>query len=168
MKKILITGGAGFIGSRLAEELLNRGNEVTVLDNLFTGNKSNVYSLESNPKFTFIIHDVTQPFWGQFDEIYNLACPASPIHYQKNPVETTRASILGIVNVLDLALKTKAKVLHASTSEIYGDPLVHPQKETYWGNAIQLEKEVAMMKVKGPQRHFVQTTIENTMLMLGL
>ena len=135
MKKILITGGAGFIGSRLAEELLNRGNEVTVLDNLFTGNKSNVYSLESNPRFTFMIHDVTQPFWGQFDEIYNLACPASPIHYQKNPVETTRASILGIMNVLDLALKTKAKVLHASTSEIYGDPLVHPQKETYWGNA---------------------------------
>jgi UDP-glucuronate decarboxylase len=134
MKKILITGGAGFIGSRLAEYLLYKGNEVTVMDNMFTGNKSNLYTLEKDPKFTFIIHDVTQPFWGQYDEIYNLACPASPVHYQKNPVETTKASLLGIMNVLDLALKTKAKVLHTSTSEIYGDPEQHPQKETYWGN----------------------------------
>ncbi len=135
MKKVLITGGAGFIGSRLAEKLLEKGDEVTVLDNLFTGNKSNIYKLEKNPKFTFMIHDITQPFWGQFDEIYNLACPASPIHYQKNPVETTKTSLLGVINVLDLALKTKAKILHASTSEIYGDPEVHPQHERYWGNA---------------------------------
>jgi UDP-glucuronate decarboxylase len=133
-KKILITGGAGFIGSHLAKRLLDEGHEVTILDNLFTGNKSNLYDILDNPRCTFIIHDITQPFWGQFDEIYNLACPASPIHYQKNPVETIRTSVLGIMNMLDLALKTKAKLLHTSTSEVYGDPLEHPQKETYWGN----------------------------------
>ncbi len=134
MNKNLITGGAGFIGSHLARRLLGRGDEVTVMDNLFTGNKSNIYDLLDNPRFTFILHDVTQPFWGQFDEIYNLACPASPIHYQRNPVETIKTSFLGMMNVLELALKTKAKVLHTSTSEIYGDPLVHPQPENYWGN----------------------------------
>ncbi len=134
MKKILITGGAGFIGSHLARALLAEGQEVTVLDNLFTGNKSNIYDLLGNRRFTFILHDVTQPFWGQFDDIYNLACPASPIHYQRNPVETIKTSLLGMMNVLDLALKTKARVLHTSTSEVYGDPLVHPQPETYWGN----------------------------------
>jgi len=134
VKKILITGGAGFIGSHLAKKLLESGHEVVVMDNLFTGNKSNIYNLLNNPRFTFILRDVSQPFWGQFDEIYNLACPASPIHYQKNPVETIKTSIMGIINVLELALKTGAKVLHASTSEVYGDPLVHPQKEEYWGN----------------------------------
>ena len=150
MKKILITGGAGFLGSHLSKRMLEEGNEVTAMDNLFTGNKSNIYDLLANPKFSFILisiptsmpivsfsfilHDVTQPFWGQFDEIYNLACPASPIHYQKNPVETIRTSFLGIMNVLELALKTKAKVIHTSTSEIYGDPLEHPQNEKYWGN----------------------------------
>lgn len=134
MKKHLITGGAGFIGSHLARRLLSLGGEVTVMDNLFTGNKSNIYDLLENPRFTFILHDVTQPFWGQFDEIYNLACPASPIHYQRNPVETIKTSFLGVMNVLELALKTKARVLHTSTSEIYGDPLVHPQPEHYWGN----------------------------------
>lgn len=134
VKKILITGGAGFIGSHLARRLLKQGHEVTVIDNLFTGNKSNIYDLIDNPRFTFMFRDVSTPFWGQFDEIYNLACPASPIHYQRNPVETTKTSFLGIMNALDLALKTKAKILHASTSEVYGDPLVHPQPETYWGN----------------------------------
>jgi UDP-glucuronate decarboxylase len=134
MKKNLITGGAGFIGSHLARRLLSLGDEVTVMDNLFTGNKSNIYDLMENPRFTFILHDVTQPFWGQFDDIYNLACPASPIHYQRNPVETIKTSFLGMMNVLELALKTKARVLHTSTSEIYGDPLIHPQPETYWGN----------------------------------
>ncbi len=134
MKKSMITGGAGFIGSHLARRLLARGDEVTVMDNLFTGNKSNIYDLLENPRFTFMLHDVTQPFWGQFDDIYNLACPASPVHYQRNPVETIKTSFLGMVNVLELALKTKARVLHSSTSEIYGDPLVHPQPETYWGN----------------------------------
>ena len=133
-KKALITGGAGFIGSHLARRLLAEGYEVTVLDNLFTGTKTNIYDLLDNRRFTFILHDVTQPFWGQFDEIYNLACPASPIHYQRNPVETIKTSFVGMMNVMELALKTKAKVLHASTSEIYGDPLEHPQRESYWGN----------------------------------
>ena len=134
IKKALITGGAGFIGSHLSKRLLDEGYEVTVLDNLFTGTKANIYDLLSNRRFTFILHDVTQPFWGQFDEIYNLACPASPIHYQRNPVETIKSSFVGMMNVMELALKTKAKVLHTSTSEIYGDPLEHPQKESYWGN----------------------------------
>jgi len=134
MKKILITGGAGFIGCHLARALIKDGHEVAVMDNLFTGNKSNIYDLVDSPRFTFILHDVTQPFWGQFDEIYNLACPASPIHYQRNPVETIRTSFLGMLQVLDLALKTKARVLHTSTSEVYGDPLEHPQTERYWGN----------------------------------
>ena len=133
-KKVLITGGAGFIGSHLARKLLNDGYEVTVMDNLFTGTKANIYDMLDNHRFTFILHDVTQPFWGQFDLIYNLACPASPIHYQRNPVETIKTSLLGMMNVLELALKTKAKVFHTSTSEIYGDPEIHPQPESYWGN----------------------------------
>ena len=132
--KALITGGAGFIGSHLARQLLAEGYEVTVLDNLFTGTKANIYDLLEDRRFTFILHDVTQPFWGQFDEIYNLACPASPIHYQRNPVETIKTSFVGMLNVLELALKTKARVLHTSTSEIYGDPLEHPQRESYWGH----------------------------------
>lgn len=133
-RKALITGGAGFIGSQLARRLLAKGQEVTVMDNLFTGTKANIYDLLDNPRFTFILHDVTQPFWGQFDDVYNLACPASPIHYQRNPVETIKTSLLGMMNVLDLALKTKARVFHTSTSEIYGDPEIHPQTESYWGN----------------------------------
>ena len=133
-KKCLITGGAGFIGSHLARRLIEEGHEVTVLDNLFTGSKANIYGLLGNPRFTFLLHDVTQPFWGQFDEIYNLACPASPIHYQRNPVETLKVSVLGMLNTLELALKTKARVFHTSTSEVYGDPDVHPQPEKYWGN----------------------------------
>ncbi len=134
MKKALVTGGAGFLGSHLCRRLLDDGYEVTALDNLFTGTKENIYSLFGNHRFSFVLHDVTQPFWGQFDEIYNLACPASPIHYQHNPVETLKSSVLGMMNMLDLALKTKARLLHTSTSEVYGDPLVHPQVETYWGN----------------------------------
>ena len=133
-KKILITGGAGFIGSHLARRLLARGDEVTVMDNLFTGTRENIYDLQGNHRFSFVLHDVTQPFWGQFDEIYNLACPASPIHYQRNPVETIKTSFLGMMNVLELALKTKARVFHTSTSEIYGDPEIHPQPESYWGH----------------------------------
>ena len=134
MKKALITGGAGFLGSHLSARLLADGYEVTAVDNLFTGTKENIYPLLGNPRFSFVLHDVTQPFWGQFDEIYNLACPASPVHYQHNPVETLKSSVLGMMNMLDLALKTQAKVLHTSTSEVYGDPLVHPQVESYWGN----------------------------------
>jgi len=134
MKNALVTGGAGFLGSHLCRRLLAEGYRVTALDNLFTGSKDNIADLFGNTAFTFVLHDVTQPFWGQYDEIYNLACPASPIHYQRNPVETTKSSVLGILNTLDLALKTGARVLHTSTSEIYGDPLVHPQPESYWGN----------------------------------
>ena len=133
-RKALVTGAAGFLGSHLCKRLLDDGYEVTALDNLFTGTKRNIEELMGNRRFSFVLHDVTQPFWGQFDEIYNLACPASPIHYQHNPVETTKSSVLGMMNMLELALKTKAKVLHTSTSEIYGDPLVHPQVESYWGN----------------------------------
>ena len=133
-RKALVTGAAGFLGSHLCRRLLKDGYEVTALDNLFTGTKNNIIELFDNKRFSFVLHDVTQPFWGQFDEIYNLACPASPIHYQHNPVETLKSSVLGMMNMLDLALKTKAKILHTSTSEVYGDPLVHPQVETYWGN----------------------------------
>jgi len=133
-KKALVTGAAGFLGSHLCKRLLDEGYEVTALDNLFTGTKRNIEGLMDNRRFSFVLHDVTQPYWGQFDEIYNLACPASPIHYQHNPVETMKSSVLGMMNMLDLALKTKAKILHTSTSEVYGDPLVHPQVESYWGN----------------------------------
>lgn len=133
-KKALVTGGAGFLGSHLCRRLLSDGYEVTALDNLFTGTKSNISDLIDSRRFSFVHHDVIQPFRGQFDEIYNLACPASPVHYQHNPVETMKTSVLGTLNILELALKTKAKVLHASTSEVYGDPLVHPQVESYWGN----------------------------------
>ena len=133
-QKALVTGGAGFLGSHLCRRLLADGYEVTALDNLHTGTKRNIEQFLEHPRFTFVQHDITQPYWGRFDEIYNLACPASPVHYQSNPVETMKTSVLGIMNILELALKTKARILHASTSEIYGDPLVHPQTETYWGN----------------------------------
>lgn len=133
-KKILITWWAGFIWSHLCRRLLNEWNEVFCLDNLFTGSKRNIEDMIENSRFTFIFHDVNIPFWGQFDEIYNLACPASPIHYQKNPIETLKTSVLWAMNMLDLALGTKAKILQASTSEVYGDPLVNPQKENYWWN----------------------------------
>ena len=134
MKKILVTWWAWFIWSHLCERLLAEWNEVICLDNLFTGTKGNIKSLISNQLFTFVLHDVTQPFWLQVDQIYNLACPASPVHYQKNPIETTRTSILWVMNMLELALKVNATILQASTSEVYGDPAVHPQSETYRGN----------------------------------
>lgn len=134
MKKILVTWWAWFIWSHLCERLLAEWNEVICLDNLFTGTKENIKSLISNKLFTFVLHDVTQPFWLQVDQIYNLACPASPVHYQKNPIETTKTSILWAMNMLELALKVNATILQASTSEVYGDPTVHPQPETYRGN----------------------------------
>ena len=134
MKRILITGGAGFIGSHLCERLLNEGNEVISLDNYFTGAKSNIVHLLGNPYFELIRHDVTMPFFIEVDEIYNLACPASPIHYQYNGIKTIKTSVMGAINMLGLAKRIKAKVLQASTSEIYGDPKIHPQPETYWGH----------------------------------
>ena len=133
-KKILVTGGAGFLGSHLCERLLNEGNEVVCLDNYFTGQKSNVVHLLDNPYFELIRHDVTMPFFIEVDEIYNLACPASPIHYQFNPIKTVKTSVMGAINMLGLAKRIKAKILQASTSEVYGDPLVHPQTESYWGH----------------------------------
>ena len=133
-KKILVTGGAGFVGSHLCERLLNEGNEVYCLDNFFTGQKQNVVHLLDNPFFELIRHDVTAPFFIETDEIYNLACPASPVHYQYNPIKTMKTSVMGAVNMLGLAKRVGAKILQASTSEVYGDPLVHPQKETYWGH----------------------------------
>ena len=133
-KKILVTGGAGFVGSHLCERLLNEGNEVYCLDNFFTGQKENVVHLLDNPYFELIRHDVTSPFFIETDEIYNLACPASPVHYQYNPIKTMKTSVMGAVNMLGLAKRVGAKILQASTSEVYGDPLVHPQKETYWGH----------------------------------
>ena len=133
-KKILVTGGAGFLGSHLCERLLNEGNEVVCLDNYFTGQKSNVVHLLNNPYFELIRHDVTMPFYIEVDEIYNLACPASPIHYQFNPIKTVKTSVMGAINMLGLAKRIKAKILQASTSEVYGDPQIHPQTESYWGH----------------------------------
>ena len=134
-KRILITGGAGFIGSHLCEKLLQDDNNYVIcLDNFYTGSKENIQHLISNPNFELIEHDITQPIDIKADEIYNLACPASPIHYQYNPIMTMKTSVLGIINVLELAKKYNAKILQASTSEVYGDPTIHPQDETYWGN----------------------------------
>lgn len=134
MKKILVTGGAGFLGSHLCERLLNEGNEVVCLDNYFTGQKKNVIHLLDNPYFEMIRHDVTMPFFIEVDEIYNLACPASPIHYQYNPIKTIKTSVAGAINMLGLAKRINAKILQASTSEVYGDPKIHPQPESYWGH----------------------------------
>lgn len=134
MKKILVTGGAWFIWSHLCKKLLDQWHEVICLDNLFTWTKNNIYELIDNPRFTFVLHDITQPFQAQVDQIYNLACPASPTHYQKNPVETIKTSIIGAINMLDLAKKINARILQTSTSEVYGDPIQHPQKEEYRGN----------------------------------
>ncbi len=133
MKKILVTGGAGFIGSHLCERLLNEGNEVICLDNFSSGSKDNIMHLHDNPYFELVRHDITMPFFIEVDEIYNLACPASPIQYQKAPIKTIKTSIMGAINMLDLAQRIGAKILQASTSEVYGDPDIHPQPETYWG-----------------------------------
>jgi len=133
-KKILVSGGAGFLGSHLCERLLNDGHEVICLDNFFTGSKKNILHLMGNPFFEVIRHDITMPFFIEVDEIYNLACPASPIHYQFNPIKTIKTSVMGSINMLGLAKRIKAKILQASTSEVYGDPQVHPQTEDYWGH----------------------------------
>jgi len=133
-KKILVTGGAGFLGSHLCEKLLKYDHDVICVDNLFTGSKKNIMHLFDNPYFEFLRHDITFPLFVEVDEIYNLACPASPIHYQYDPVQTTKTSVHGAINMLGLAKRTKAKILQASTSEVYGDPVVHPQTEGYFGN----------------------------------
>jgi UDP-glucuronate decarboxylase len=133
-KRILVTGGAGFLGSHLVDRLLGQGHEVLCADNLFTGTKRNVEHLHSHPRFEFMRHDVTFPLFVEVDEIYNLACPASPIHYQHDPVQTTKTSVHGAINMLGLAKRLRCRILQASTSEVYGDPTVHPQTEDYWGN----------------------------------
>jgi UDP-glucuronate decarboxylase len=133
-KKVLVTGGAGFLGSHLCERLLDEGNEVICVDNFFTGTKQNIAHLDGDPNFEVMRHDVSFPLYVEVDEIYNLACPASPIHYQYNPVQTTKTSVVGAINMLGLAKRTRSKIMQASTSEIYGDPEVHPQPESYWGN----------------------------------
>jgi len=139
-KNILITGGVGFIGSHLCKELIKRGNKIVCLDNFFTGRKDNIRDLLTNPNLELIEYDIVKPIFLKVDEIYNLACPASPIHYQRNPVETIRTNVIGTFNMLELAKRTKAKILQASTSEVYGDPLEHPQKESYWGNVNPIGK----------------------------
>lgn len=131
--KILVTGGAGFVGSHLCRKLVKEGHDVLCVDNLYTGNKENILDLFSNPNFEFLRHDVTFPLYVEVDRIYNLACPASPVHYQHDPVQTTKTSVHGAINMLGLAKRTGARILQASTSEVYGDPEVHPQKESYWG-----------------------------------
>ncbi len=134
MKRVLVTGGAGFLGSHLCERLLNEGKEVICLDNFFTGSKQNIIHLMDNRYFELVRHDVTMPYFAEVDEIYNLACPASPVQYQFNAIKTVKTSVMGAINMLGLAKRVKAKVLQASTSEVYGDPEVHPQPESYWGN----------------------------------
>ncbi|SHG99221.1 UDP-glucuronic acid decarboxylase family protein [Bradyrhizobium erythrophlei] len=133
-KRILVTGGAGFLGSHLIDRLLQQGHEVLCVDNLFTGTKRNMEHLHSNPRFEFMRHDVTFPLYVEADEIYNLACPASPVHYQHDPVQTTKTSVHGAINMLGLAKRLGCRILQASTSEVYGDPAIHPQTESYWGN----------------------------------
>ena len=132
--RILVTGGAGFVGSHLSRKLINLGHEVLVLDNFYTGSRKNVSDLLLNPSFEIVRHDITQPFYAEVDAVMNLACPASPVHYQKHPVQTTKTSVLGVTNMLGLAKRLKVPMLQASTSEVYGDPNVSPQEETYWGN----------------------------------
>ena len=134
MKRILVSGGAGFIGSHLCTRLVNEGRDVICLDNFFTGSKDNIKHLMGNHHFEVVRHDVTYPYSAEVDEIYNLACPASPIHYQHDPIQTAKTSVMGAINMLGLAMRLDAKILQASTSEVYGDPIVHPQPESYWGN----------------------------------
>ncbi len=134
MKRILVTGGAGFIGSHLCERLVNEGHDVICIDNFYSGSKENVWHLIGKPNFELVRHDVINPYWAEVDEIYNLACPASPIYYQNDPIQTTKTSFFGAYHMLGLARRTKAKILQSSTSEVYGDPNVHPQPESYWGN----------------------------------
>lgn len=157
-KRILITGGAGFIGSHLSERLLKEGHEVICMDNFFTGSKQNILHLTDYPGFEVIRHDVTVPYVMEVDQIYNLACPASPPHYQFDPIHTMKTSVLGALNMLGLAKRCKARILQASTSEVYGDPMVHPQPETYWETSIPWASAPATTKVKDARRPCLWTT----------
>ena len=146
MKRILVSGGAGFIGSHLCTRLVNEGHDVICLDNFFTGSKDNIKHLMGNHHFEVVRHDVTYPYSAEVDEIYNLACPASPIHYQHDPIQTAKTSVMGAINMLGLAMRLDAKILQASTSEVYGDPIIHPQPESYWGNVNPVGYAHVMMK----------------------
>jgi UDP-glucuronate decarboxylase len=153
-KRILITGGAGFLGSHLCRRLLDEGHEILCVDNFFTGARRNITHLIDDKRFELLRHDVTFPLFVEVDEIYNLACPASPIHYQFDPVQTTKTSVLGAINMLGLAKRLKVKILQASTSEVYGDPTVHPQPESYWGMSIRSARALAMMKASAALKRF--------------
>ena len=160
--RILVTGGAGFIGSHLCERLLEQGHEVLCLDNFFTGTKGNIAHLMDNRNFELIRHDVVNPIFLEVDRIYNLACPASPIHYQYNPVKTTKVSVMGAINMLGLAKRVKARILQASTSEVYGDPQVHPQPETYWGNVNPIGPRSCYMRAREWPKPFSSITTAKT------
>jgi UDP-glucuronate decarboxylase len=163
--RILVTGGAGFLGSHLCDSLLKLGHEVVSVDNFYTGSMKNLSHLKLNPNFESIRHDVTIPIYLEVDGIFNLACPASPVHYQNDPVQTLKTSVHGAINVLGLAKRTKARILQASTSEIYGDPEVHPQKEDYWG---RVNPELVMTRGNEPQRLCSLITTGNIVLIFGL
>jgi UDP-glucuronate decarboxylase len=157
--RILVTGGAGFLGSHLCDRLIKEGHEVICIDNFFTGRKTNIAHLLTNPNFELVRHDVIDPFKYEVDQIYNLACPASPPHYQFNPIKTTKTSVMGAINCLGLAKRVKARVFQASTSEVYGDPSVHPQPESYWGNVNPSAAARVTTKANAvPKRSFSTTT----------
>jgi UDP-glucuronate decarboxylase len=164
MKRILVTGGAGFVGSHLCERLLNEGNEVVCLDNYFTGKKRKIIHLIDNHFFEVVRHDVTQPFFIEVDEIYNLACPASPVHYQYNSIKTIKTSVMGAINMLGLAKRIRAKILQASTSEVYGDPIIHPQTEDYWGHVNPIGIRSCYDEGKRCMNHYSSIIINRTML----
>jgi UDP-glucuronate decarboxylase len=161
-RRVLVTGGAGFLGSHLCERLLLRGDDVLCVDNYYTGARDNIAHLLRHPRFELMRHDVTFPLYVEVDEIYNLACPASPIHYQRDPVQTTKTSVHGAINMLGLAKRTKAKILQASTSEVYGDPHEHPQAEEYWGTSTRSVPAAATTKASAPPRRSSSTTIGST------
>ena len=160
-KRVMVTGGAGFLGSHLCERLLNEGHEVLCVDNFFAGRKENISHLAGNPYFELLRHDVTFPLYVEVDEIYNLACPASPIHYQRDPVQTTKTSVHGAINMLGLTKRLKIKILQASTSEVYGDPEVHPQPESYWGNINPVGCARVTTRVSAALKLFSSITIAN-------
>ena len=160
-KRVLVTGGAGFLGSHLCERLLNAGHDVLCVDNFFTGSKRNILHLLDNAHFELCRHDITFPLYVEVDEIYNLACPASPIHYQFDPVQTTKTSVHGAINMLGLAKRVRAKIFQASTSEVYGDPKIHPQPESYWGMSIPLGIGHVMTRGNAVPKHFFLITADN-------